>query len=274
MKLSRFSRTVMAAALSVAGLSTAANASVIYSDDFEGTLAYNATTNPNGWTQFASPFAESTTRNAVPAVGGTKSAFADSSADRMIQNLNTEVAGHTTFTFWMFDDDPANSNTASTRMFGEARSYAADGINDGTTTTAEVLDQLVGIGKHNVANIGTFNINKYQGRIVNGPAGTTGYFNLDDAGSPDRSPGWHKFTIERLADGTTMKFYVDDILSRTMTGASVGQSWDTLAFGLGAGTTVTNMNIDGVEIAAVPEPAALAVLGLTAAGLMARRRRA
>lgn len=44
--------------------------------------------------------------------------------------------------------------------------------------------------------------------------------------------GWHKFTIERMGDGSTINFFVDDILSRTITGATI-QSWDTLIFSYG-----------------------------------------
>src|SRR2546430_10246857 len=42
-----------------------------------------------------------------------------------------------------------------------------------------------------------------QGRVVTGP--NTGWFNLNAPGVPLRSVGWHKFEIERLADGSDRK---------------------------------------------------------------------
>ena len=45
-------------------------------------------------------------------------------------------------------------------------------------------------------------------------------------------PGWHKFSIERLADGTTIKFTVDDVATRTITGVTA-QDWNTVLIGAG-----------------------------------------
>jgi hypothetical protein len=61
--------------------------------------------------------------------------------------------------------------------------------------------------------------------------------------------GLHTFVIERRSDGTTVDFYVDGILSRTMTGATLG-SLDTAAIGsVGSGTgSVGESWIDDVKV--------------------------
>lgn len=46
--------------------------------------------------------------------------------------------------------------------------------------------------------------------------------------------------------------------------------------GFGAGTTITDINFDGISVtnALVPEPTSLALFGLAGAALLGRRRRA
>jgi hypothetical protein len=61
-----------------------------------------------------------------------------------------------------------------------------------------------------------------------------------------------------MADESTLNFYVDGILSRTITGASIS-SWDTLVLGPGLGSTVGDAWSDGLTLA-VPEPSTV-VLG-------------
>ena len=263
----------LAAAASGLLLSGTAHAAVmftIFSDDFEsGTLA-------NWTTSATSPFTISNARNVVPALG-TFSAAQDISTDRMHHNIiadngGVEPTGTSTFTSWIYDPGPPDS----TRMFNEVRGYSGGtGLPNGGTAASGSLAQLLAIGKYNtVTRVGeVYNGNKYQGRVTFALTGTNaGWINLDEPGSPDRSIGWHKFTIERLGDDTTINFYVDDILSETFVN-STPQSWDTLVMGSGLGSTVTDSNTDGIEVA-VPEPTGLGLVALGALGFVARRRRA
>jgi hypothetical protein len=238
----------------------------IFSEDFEsGTLS--------NWTTFAtSPLAISTARTF-----GQYSAQMDVSTDRMHRNLiadngGVELTGHIRFTSYQYD-----ASGTATRFYNEIRSYSnGTGFPNGGATANGTLSQLLAIGKYNTVTMTgeTYKSTKYQARIS---AGTkAGWFNLDATGSPNRSTGWHKFQIDAYGDGK-LEFYVDDILSRTIDGATV-DSFDTLILGPGLGTTVGDAYFDNLsvaEITQVPEPGALALLasGALSLGLLVLRGR-
>jgi hypothetical protein len=246
------------------------NAATIFSDDFESGMG--------NWTQTSATAGTnlviSTAQNIVPAAG-TQSAMMDASNDRMHHNIiadngGNELSGASTFTSYIYDA----SGTAS-RIFNEVRGYSGGtGLPNGGTTASGSLAQLLAIGKYNTVTLPgeVFNGAKYQARVTFGT--NAGWFNLDAAGSPNRSTGWHKFTIERLADDTTLNFYVDDTLSRTITGATA-QSWDTVILGPGLGSTTGDAWIDGLSVNSieVPEPASFALAALAGIAFVAARRR-
>lgn len=248
------------AALFVAGLSSAANAAVVFSDDFESGLGNFATVTGDSAMTIAAD------RNIV---GASQSAKMDSSNDQMFHNLGTELSG--TFTSTMFIYDPAGNpedTYTSTRGYGTIQAYAGAGFAQGG------LQQILAAGLYNTTTVGEpHNYDKYQGRVYSGE--NAGWFNLEGPGSPDRSIGWHRFDIERLADGTTLNFYVDGILSHTHLGAT-NAAMDSITMGFGASTTVTDINFDGISVTdtLVPEPTSLALFGLAGAALLSRRRRA
>lgn len=263
-------RNCLATAAMLLGIVPAVPAATIFSDNFESG-------NLSNWTSTAaspSPLVIDTAQNVVPA-GGTFSAKLDTSADRMHHNIiadngGNELSGYSTFTSYIYDA----SNTAS-RVFNEVRGYSGGtGLPNGGTTANGTLAQLLAIGKYNSVTMPgeVYNGSKYQARVTFGT--TTGWFNLDAAGSPNRSTGWHKSTIERLADDTTLNFFVDDILSRTIS-AATAQSWDTVVMGPGLGSTVGDAWIDGISIddgIVVPEPAVIGLASMALIALVSLRR--
>ncbi len=167
--------------------------------------------------------------------GGTYSAYVDISTDRMYRNIGAEVAGRGKATFWVYD-------STQTRVFAEVRSYSGTGFEQGA------LNQLLAIGKYNTVTLPgeTFDATKYQGRIVSGA--NAGWFNLNGPGAPSRSAGWHKFEIERLADFSTVNWYVDGVLCRTFTGLT-SPAWDCVVVGsVGAGSTAGDAWVDDFKV--------------------------
>jgi hypothetical protein len=204
---------------------------VVFEDDFEsGSLL------PNWNVASGTAFTIDNTMNAVPA-GGTFSALDSSTAQRMYHSLDYEADGTSSFTVWIYD------NGVTTRAIAQVHAFV------GPFSPANVgLQQCLGIGKYNGVTMPgeVWDGSYYQGRVLY-PSATMGWFNLNAPGAVERSPGWHKFTILRRADNTTINFYVDGVLGRTISGAKAA-TWDSVTLGLGAGSTAGNCWYDGVQI--------------------------
>lgn len=229
----------------------------IFSDDFESLAAWT-TTGSNS-------MVVSTAQNRGP--GGTASALSDTTADRMHNNLNTEVGGASIFTFSLY-----YNGTAMPRTFAEVRGYSATGLPDGGNIADGGLQQLFAAGVYNSVTMSgeTYDSNYFQARLTFGS--TAGWFNLKGGSSPTRSIGWHDFAIERLADGTSINFYVDGILSRSFTGATASD-WDTVIIGSALGTAPGTTYFDNLSVVTVPEAGSTALLaGAALLGLRRRRR--
>ncbi|HEY0551962.1 MAG TPA: hypothetical protein VGF13_20325 [Verrucomicrobiae bacterium] len=250
---------LLAVLLTFVALASTATAAVVFTDDFEsGTLANWTSTSTTG----GRIYTISTATNIVPA-GGTTSALLTNSVSRMHHNLiadngGFEVSGHVIYTCYIYDDGGISSGNGNIAWV-EVRGYSAGtGLPNGGTTASGGLSQLIAMGKASSGFVyiagDPYDGTKYQGRSIAGVfagAGFGTWFNLNDPGAPSRSVGWHKFQVEQLEDGTTLKFYVDDILSRTILGNAV-QSWDTLIGGAGLGTGQAANNsanyLDGISV--------------------------
>lgn len=156
------------------------------------------------------------------------------------------------------------------RAYGEVRGYPGFGFDPANPGG---MNQLLAAGMYNTVTAPgeLYSATKYKGRVLAGS--WTGWFNLNAPGAPDRSVGWHRFDIERLSGGTTVAFFVDGILGRTVTGVT-DVSWDTVMIGsTGSGSSALEAYVDGVSVSLVPEPVTFAlVAGLGLAGFAAWRR--
>ncbi|MEO7297125.1 MAG: hypothetical protein ABI042_00965 [Verrucomicrobiota bacterium] len=248
------SLTLLSLALGV--LANRASAGVIFSDDFEsGTVAnwyesFSAT--GRGWTP-------STVTNIVPT-GGTWSMLLTNSISKMHRNIiadngGFEVSGHAIYSGYIYDDGAANLAWFEVRGYSGGTGFANTVAG---ATVSGSLSQLIAIGKSSggFAYIpgGAYDPTKYQCRSIANTtvSSSTTWYNLDGPGAPNRSFGWHKFAIEQLEDGTTLKFYVDDILCRTILGNSV-QSWDTIFGGAGNVVNGTTNYLDGMTLTTIAD---------------------
>jgi hypothetical protein len=222
------------------------SAIVAFADDFEESGLTN-------WTAFRGK--ESMVmaqRNHTPS--GSKSVIVTNSMQRMYHNLGVELTGRSRATFWVYE----NQNNAELNWYGEVRGYRGKGE---MVYAKGGLQQIFAIGHCSGVDFSTNNRGslvgevldptKYQGRIWMGT--NSGWFNLNAAGAPDRAPGWHKFEIERLADGTTIRFKVDGVVGRTITGAE-NYSIDCVTIGsTGFGSKSGAAWFDDVKVEAYPQ---------------------
>jgi hypothetical protein len=159
------------------------------------------------------------------------------------------------------------------RHYAEIRSYSGDAYNTGS------LEQLVAIGAYNGAtnvvdaqgNITTSSSTlKWQARVAFASYANNGWFMLNMAAN--RTTDWTHFRMEILP--TMVQFYVDGVagLAVPINRGNTG-SLDSIVFS----SRLSSANIDGYfdnfQVTAVPEPGALAVLGVGALALLLRRRR-
>ena len=203
---------------------------IVFQDDFEAC-------DLSGWMVAASPATEldgSHAQNHTP--GGGCSARVSHSSDKMYHNWGVKVAGRMRATWWIYDAE-------QTRVYAEVRAHTGAGYTDGSG-----MQQLFAAGKYNSVTLSgeLWDANKYQGRVSSGTQ--VGWFNLNAPGAPNRSTGWHKFEVERLADGTTINFYVDGLLGRTITGATEAMIDSVLIGSAAMGSTEGEAWIDDVQV--------------------------
>jgi hypothetical protein len=143
----------------------------------------------------------------------------------------------------------------------------ASGIRQYNQVTANngsaALSQLIAMGEYN--NATNQDNSKYQARVA---FGSSNWFNLNAS----RSAGPHEFIEEIFSDH--VNFYVDGALDTTKTyTADVSGGFNSVRLGSALSSANGGAGFDNVSVStdAVPEPAALGLLGL--GGLMTFRRR-
>jgi len=236
--MSRYTVFMSLLTVAVACAGASAQMQMIFLDDFE-TDPFAGPTPRWPTASGCTPMAWDTGKNVVPT-GSGHSIYADLSLDRVYRNLNvTPEPNGVRGTWWIYDD-------SMTRAYGQLLAYTGAGFGLGDN------EQLYAAGKYNSTTMPgdlVWLSTKYQGRVLY-PSSTMGWFNLSAPGSPNRSAGWHQFDIEVTSDGMA-RFYVDGVLSRTITGATV-KTIDSVTLGFGT-TSSSNGNAwyDGVVVSRI-----------------------
>ena len=225
--------------------SLAISSEVIFSDDFESGM--------DKWGALGNGRGLGISKARTVSSKGNQSAMVSSSGDKIYRNLGVEVIGKMRATFWIYDD-----GNYKVRRFAELRGYTGKGHM--TYVSPGGLKQVLAVGcyidQSTLTNTGSLKSEvadptKYQGRVVSGKS--AGWFNLDAPNGPVRSVGWHKFEIVRDAKGTTVQFFVDGVLGRTVTEVE-HVPVDCVTLGsIGKGAVVEQSFFDDVTIEAFPK---------------------
>jgi hypothetical protein len=277
---------MFAAALSLGALATtAANAAIVFSDNFDGyadQAAFQAAWPVVG----AQPSTTLSNAQSVSAPNSVLVPASTTTADspRNGRSFTESTAASTTQQLvWSFDFFDAAPVAAPYRQHAN--------LQDGTGPT--LTNQLVAMGMNNNQLATSSGGQYYMGRILGytpaavdpdggpGETGTLGsgaFFKLNDFGAPHRSAGWHNLKVIISSDdgvSSDYAFYVDGVLRELVSNVGVAgslRSYEHIRIGSGVSSPQL-AHYDNFVLEAVPEPTALALLGLGGAGLLMRRRR-
>jgi Immunoglobulin domain len=175
-------------------------------------------------------------RSFLPVITGTNSGATRWAHDRSYVSLPEVIPANTPglFTVWLY------RNSLSTTA-GQTRWTTGPGLTSSGQSVAVGWFNNATAPVNGVADV--FDGTKFQGRHVGLGTGSAIYFNLNAVGCPKRTLGWHKFDIERLPDGST-RYYVDNVLGRSITNAS--GDWGYVSAGFG--TTSATPGVAGEEV--------------------------
>jgi hypothetical protein len=281
MKRTMIRNSFLAAALA-GGTAVSAHATVLLSETFD---SYNtgALTGQGGWVSAPGGTAGTATSANVSnaqSVSGSNSLFiagtGNNNEQRNLQMLSTttgfaSATNVISFSFDFFDSAPA---------VNPYRQYA--NLQAGTTAVAGFLVSM-GLNNNQIATAGGGNY--FQARIfgLDGGAGASAYFKLNGEGAPLRTDvvpetgGWVNLRVE-ISD-TDFRFYVNNILSKTVANTATLRDYDRVIVGSGLSNGTASVNYgayyDNINLQIIPEPSTYAAIfgGLALLGAFVYRRR-
>ena len=261
-------KTFLLAALALQSGASLLLAQTIFSDNFDG-------------------YADQAAFNAVWNVGltgggatlSTEQAF--SPAQSAKQGTTAQASGHDITPVWGTSAQPLlwsfrfydSTQTANLRQFASIRD------------NAPALAQLVALGTYNDT---TLTKDRYTGLSVTAAQLNTYYacrvafapgpnwFILNGPGAPTRSTGWHE--LSAVFTDTEVQFFVDGVnaltgLTTSYASAAGGISFDRVTIGSGLSSANGVAYYDNVLVQVIPEPSAIALLGLGCTAFLSLRRR-
>jgi hypothetical protein len=244
-------------AAAAGGIALSASGQLIWSDDFDSHAPGNLTPQ-GGWTSVTATSAQVSTDQAS---SGSNSVFIAGTLNNSEQRNQITFAATGTpnpnnivvFSFDFYDTNPT----------GPAYRQHVN-LQEGAAPSGSA--QLIGMGLNN--NIAS---NYYMGRVLGFNGGA--YFRLDDPGAPTRTMGWVNLKVE-ISD-SEFRFYVNDILSKTVVNSYTLRSYDTVRLGSGLSNANNAAYYDNFMIYAIPEPGTYAAIfgGLALLGAFVYRRR-
>jgi hypothetical protein len=242
----------------------------IFSDNFDGyadQAAFNAVWN-------------------VGLVGGggilsTEQAFSPSQSIKAPGIATAYQSGHDITPVWGLNGQPLvfSFRFYDATQANNLRQFAT--IRD----TTPALAQLVAIGAYNDT---TLTKNRYTGLSVTAADLNTYYaarvpfapgpnwFILNGPGAPTRSTGWHE--LKAVFYDTTVDFFVDGVnslsgLTTSYASAAGAITFDRVTVGSGLSSANGEAYYDNVQVALIPEPTTIALLGLGGLAFLAIHRR-
>ncbi len=241
---------ICAAALALAGFAQPVQSQTVFSDNFNSYA--NDASLLTVWTRVTGTAADiGLAPDPDPANLFGQGIYESITAGRIRRVLPAGIAATDAaplvFAFDLYD---VNGGTNSGRAYGELRNSAT-------------ASGLFAAGIYNAVNTGTYDVTRYQARDLD----SGGWIQLAAA----RSIGWHHF--EFTIRGTSVDLKVDGTLDPNFTGRTWGggtlYDWINIGSGLSGNS---GANFDNVSLSLVPEPSAIVLGLLGAAGLRLRRR--
>lgn len=233
-----WSAFVLVAAALINAVRVEAQSTILLSDSFDSYADSNALSNV--WTEVLVTKVTGTLTNTTNVTAPNSVSYDATGNQRNGRSfVETGLPATTNVITFSFDFYDSNAGAAPYRQYANLQDGAIPGSGG-----------LVAMGLNNNQTSAENGGNYYMGRILGYTPSDTGgssgsFFKLNDASAPLRSTGWHNLKV--IFTHAEFKFYVDNILSKTVTNTVTLRSYDVVRLGSGL-TSTTIANFDNVLV--------------------------